>query len=264
MKRISQLKDEALDALHGNFGKAALATLVVGFISAAISSSLKYAGGGNILDYLDAVRDMDYSAMAEALEDSPLTSFFQLVINILFITPLTVGIVNTYRLLVQSKGSDNDIIGNFFRLGFGKHYWHIVLVSFVSGLLIALMIVPVIIILILIIVLAHNAFTTVIFSIAALVYVLIISLMYSQINLIILDNPELDIIDTMRRSRTLMSGYKWKLFLLGLSFIGWILLGILTLGIGYLWLFPYIDATQAAFYCDIKGAQDEPLKVEEA
>ena len=264
MKRISQLKDEALDALQGNFGKAALATLIVGFISAAISSSLSYAGGGNILDYLDAARDMDYRAMAEALGGSPLASFLQMVINILFITPLTVGVINTYRLLVQSKGSDNDIIGNFFRLGFGKHYWHIVLVSFASGLLIALMIIPAILIVFLIILVAHNAVTTIIFSIAALVYVMIIALMYSQISLIILDNPELDIIDTMRRSRTLMSGYKWKFFLLGLSFIGWILLGILTLGIGYLWLFPYIDATQAAFYCDIKGAQDEPLKVEEA
>ena len=264
MKRISQLKDEALDALHGNFGKAALATLVVAFISSAISYSLNFAGGGNILDYIDAIRDMDYSAMAEAAGGSPLVSFFQLVINFLFITPLTVGVINTYRLLVQSKGSDNDIIGNFFKLGFGKHYWHIVLVSFVSGLLIALMIVPVIIILVLIIVLAHNVFTTVIFSFVALVYVIIIGLMYSQINLIILDNPELDILDTMRRSRTLMNGYKWKFFLLGLSFLGWILLGMLTLCIGYLWLIPYINTTEAAFYCDIKGAQDEPLKVEEA
>ena len=264
MKRISQLKDEALDALHGNFGKAALATLVVAFISSAISYSLNFAGGGNILDYFEAIRDMDYRAMAEAAGGSPLVSFFQLVINFLFITPLTVGVINTYRLLVQSKGSDNDIIGNFFRLGFGKHYWHIVLVSFVSGLLIALMIVPVIIILVLIIVLAHNAFTTVIFSIAAAVFAIIIGLMYSQINLIILDNPELDILDTMRRSRTLMNGYKWKFFFLELSFIGWILLGILTLCIGYLWLIPYINSTEAAFYCDIKGAQDEPLKVEEA
>ena len=55
-----------------------------------------------------------------------------------------------------------------------------------------------------------------------------------------------------------------EIFVLGLSFIGWILLGILTLCIGYLWLIPYIDTTKAAFYCDIKEAQDEPLKVEEA
>lgn len=264
MKRISQLKDEALDALHGNFGKAALATLVVFVITSTISCSLSLAGGGNMLDYFEAIRDMDYSAMAEAAGGSPLISLIQFVIKVLFITPLTVGVINTYRLLVQSKGSDNDIIGNYFKLGFGKHYWHIVLVSFVSGLLIALMIIPAMLILFLIIILAHNAVTTIIFSIAALVYAIIIALMYSQINLIILDNPELDIIDTMRRSRTLMNGYKWKFFLLGLSFIGWILLGILTLCIGYLWLVPYINATEAAFYCDIKGAQDEPLKVEEA
>jgi len=264
MKRIGQLKDEALDALHGNFGKAALATLVVTVISCAISVSLFAASGGNYLDYIDAISDMDYAAMAEAAGGDPLISLIQFVINVLFITPLTIGVANTYRVLVQSKGSDNDIIGNYFKLAFGKHYWHIVLVSFVSGLLIGLMMVPAIVILILIIILAHNVVVSVIFSIAALVFIIIIGLMYSQISLIILDDPKLDIIDTMRRSRTLMNGYKWKLFVLELSFLGWIIVGIFTLCIGYLWLAPYISATEAAFYCDIKGVEDETAKVEEA
>lgn len=45
-----------------------------------------------------------------------------------------------------------------------------------------------------------------------------------------------------------MDGFKAKLFFLDLSFIGWHFLSIITFGIGYLWLTPYISATKAAFY----------------
>jgi len=49
-----------------------------------------------------------------------------------------------------------------------------------------------------------------------------------------------------------MDGYKWKYFCLGLRFFGWVLLCILSLGIGFLWLMPYIHVTSAKFYDDIK------------
>ncbi|MEI5991548.1 DUF975 family protein [Enterococcus crotali] len=55
-------------------------------------------------------------------------------------------------------------------------------------------------------------------------------------------------LNSITRSRKLMNGYKGQLFLLDLSFIGWHLLAILTAGIGYLWLTPYITATKAVFY----------------
>ncbi|PZL74251.1 molybdenum ABC transporter substrate-binding protein [Enterococcus plantarum] len=55
-------------------------------------------------------------------------------------------------------------------------------------------------------------------------------------------------LNSITRSRKIMNGYKGQLFLLDLSFIGWHILAILTLGIGYLWLTPYITATKAAFY----------------
>ena len=55
-------------------------------------------------------------------------------------------------------------------------------------------------------------------------------------------------LDTITASRRIMDGHKGQLFWLDLSFIGWHLLAVLTLGIGYLWLSPYIAATKAAFY----------------
>jgi hypothetical protein len=45
-----------------------------------------------------------------------------------------------------------------------------------------------------------------------------------------------------------MYGNKWKLFCLELSFIGWFILGLLTAGIGMLWVMPYITTATAGFY----------------
>jgi len=46
-------------------------------------------------------------------------------------------------------------------------------------------------------------------------------------------------------------GHKGRLFSLFLSFIGWIILSILTGGIGFIFLAPYICAAEAGFYQDL-------------
>ncbi|WP_404987495.1 DUF975 family protein [Clostridium culturomicium] len=51
----------------------------------------------------------------------------------------------------------------------------------------------------------------------------------------------------------LMHGNLWKYIVLQLSYIGWILAGILTLGIGYLWLFPYINTVNMNFFNQLVG-----------
>ena len=66
------------------------------------------------------------------------------------------------------------------------------------------------------------------------------------------DNPELSVIETLRLSRKMMQGHKMQLFKLQLSFLGWILLSVLTLGLGMLWLMPYMMTTMAAFYQDVR------------
>jgi len=78
---------------------------------------------------------------------------------------------------------------------------------------------------------------------------------YSMAFFILRDNPEIGALEAITRSRKMMNGYKGKLFGLSLSFIGWWLLSILTLGIGLLWLGPYISASLANFYEDLKQNQ---------
>ena len=81
------------------------------------------------------------------------------------------------------------------------------------------------------------------------------SLAYSMTYFISKDHPEYSIDECIEASKRMMDGHKGELFVLYLSFIGWFLLGILTLGIGYLWLIPYMDTTIAHYYEELKAEQ---------
>ena len=63
-------------------------------------------------------------------------------------------------------------------------------------------------------------------------------------------NPDIGVMDAIGQSKELMRGHKGRLFWLSLTFIGWVLLSVLTFGIGFLWLNPYMEAAQAAFYLE--------------
>lgn len=75
---------------------------------------------------------------------------------------------------------------------------------------------------------------------------------YSQILYILAENPQVSVRKAMKISMAMTKGYKADLFLLELSFIGWALLGLLSLGIGYLWLIPYMSATFTDTYRFLK------------
>ena len=83
---------------------------------------------------------------------------------------------------------------------------------------------------------------------------IIAALRYSQVWFVLAENPQMDALDAINRSKQLMEGNKWKYFCLQWRFFGWALLCILTLGIGFLWLGPYIAMSQAKFYDDLKPA----------
>ncbi|MDR1416473.1 MAG: DUF975 family protein [Prevotellaceae bacterium] len=82
---------------------------------------------------------------------------------------------------------------------------------------------------------------------------IIAAISYSQTFYIIADSQNIDPMDAIDKSKKMMRGYKWKYFCLYLRFIGWALLCILTLGIGYVWLLPYVQTSTAKFYDDLKA-----------
>ena len=74
---------------------------------------------------------------------------------------------------------------------------------------------------------------------------------YAMTEFILAENPNLSATEAIGISKKMMQGNKFRLFCLDLSFIGWEVLCVLTLGIGNLWLIPYKRAAIAAFYRDL-------------
>ena len=71
---------------------------------------------------------------------------------------------------------------------------------------------------------------------------------------ILKDDPQISAMDALMKSWQMTRGHKMKLFWLGLSFIGWIILSLCTFGLGFFLLAPYMEATFAHYYEDIKTA----------
>jgi len=82
---------------------------------------------------------------------------------------------------------------------------------------------------------------------------IILAMMFGLAFYILADNPNIGVVDALKKSKAMMDGYKMKLFLLTLCFVGLVLLSALTLGIALLWLMPFMYVTYAKFYETVKA-----------
>ena len=144
---------------------------------------------------------------------------------LLVTVPLSFGFILTFLGFMRNQNRD-EMVGQPFKVfnEYGRYLGGSLLVSIFTILWALLLIIPGII----------KAYA------------------YAMTPYIMKDQPELSAVDCIDRSMSMMNGYKWKLFLLDLSFIGWALLCILTLGIGMLWLNPYVYCSRAQFYEELK------------
>ena len=82
---------------------------------------------------------------------------------------------------------------------------------------------------------------------------LVKSYSYRMVPYIVKEYPDLSEIEVITLSRRMMDGNKWRTFLLDLTFLGWLLLGLVTFGIvNVLWTLPYYENTMAALYLELK------------
>ncbi|MEE3035358.1 MAG: DUF975 family protein [Bacteroidota bacterium] len=84
---------------------------------------------------------------------------------------------------------------------------------------------------------------------------IIISLIYSMSLYVLAEEPEISIINALKKSSELTQGFRTKLFLLGLIYSGLAILSIFTLFIGLIWLMPLFGITSANFYNELKRNQ---------
>ena len=218
MKQNQEYKNEALAALRGNWAPAVLATLVYYLLTLFLISP-----------YEVAVFRTNSADIMGLMAASRWYGVFFLGM-ILVIGPFLVGYVNSFKkLLVEG---DDRITANSFREGF-KPYWRSVWAYLFRGILITL------------------------WSLLLVIPGIIKSLSYAMTMYIVKDHPELTVNEAIDLSKDMMYGHKYDLFYLYISFIGWYLLSILTLGIGTFWLMPYIQTAQASFYEDVKAEWDQ-------
>lgn len=77
---------------------------------------------------------------------------------------------------------------------------------------------------------------------------LIVSYRYRMAWFVLLDDPELSARQVLHQAKAINKVHRWKLFLLDLSFLPWLLLCAVTCGILLIWKLPYITATYAHAY----------------
>lgn len=250
----SEIRKDARESLKGKWGKAlcivlvyVVFTFVLGFIQGLFSEK----------------------------------SIFYMIMNIaVFIisVPISFGLTISFMKL---KRSENVSAFDFFKEGFSRFAksWGIWLHTFLKLLL------PIICVVLVILLMSglmvantvrsstseNTALTLVCVAlyIVTLVYGVSRGLLYSLAYYIGYDNPELSSKECVAKSEDLMRGNRGNIFLLELSFIGWAILAVLSLGIGILWLYPYMQISLVCFYervakIDTKNEGPiEPTEVEE-
>ena len=146
------------------------------------------------------------------------------LLNLIFGGPMALGL-STYLLNLFREGNSRieDVFSGF--KDFGK--------SFVLNLLITIF--------------------TVLWSLLLIIPGIIAMMRYSMSFYIMHDNPDLTALEALDRSKEMMEGELGRLFMLWLSFLGWFILGLISFGIGFIWIMPYYNATLTAFYEDLKA-----------
>lgn len=86
---------------------------------------------------------------------------------------------------------------------------------------------------------------------------IIMTFAYSQAFFILAENPEMSPMECLKESKRIMKGRKMDLFVLYLSFIPWMLLVCITIGIAGIWVIPYMTLTFTNFYHRIKDGGDQ-------
>lgn len=227
----SLLKQNAKNSLQGRYGRCILVCLVAGLLTGGLAS-----GANNSRTTYEVVTGQDTLSSADRffsrLPDTVLLLLLvglllglvlSLAYSIFLAGPLQVG-QNRYFMENRSGLTPWGTLWSIFR----TPYLNVVKVQFLTGLKIVLgclLIVPGI----------YWAYC------------------YLLVPYLLAENPYLSTHRAMQLSRQMMDGEKFAVFVLRLSFLGWDLLCTLTMGIGFLFLAPYKQATYAELYAALRA-----------
>lgn len=266
IKSIKELKKEAREMLKGKWGIAIIVSIIAAIITSAFSTS------GQIAQGINAASQGLFSGNLRVWQTSESTTSTTLInlgalINLLIGGSITYGLSHFFLKLIRNE---NPQIENLF-LGFkyfGKNFLIQLIMGIFSALWSLLVWIPAIIVISIISVSAFTGLglregnlpnmalgTGIILALVIIICIIItyiIVLRYAMAFYIFIDNPHYTVMECISTSKEMMEGNKVRLFILRLSFIGWDILAILTIFIGYLWLNPYVNTANASFYNNLK------------
>ena len=181
----------------------------------------------NIVLFISGIASMLGRNISGQIINQTLASFSSVLtflMTLLIENPFTIGVNNYFIKNTDSQPEFFDIFS-----GFKKNYKNNVKIMFIKQIKIML------------------------WSFLFVIPGIIKSYEYAMVPYILADNPELEEADVFVLSKNMMMGNKFALFRLEFSFFGWMLLASLPLGLGMIFLLPYMNAATAEFYKEIKN-----------
>lgn len=227
----AELKGEVKKVLAGHWGKA-IGLYIIPLVLLAISGGSSNSQSGLKIQYQISNFDL-WQFMSRAFS-------FGTVNFILSLVFLLITLSATFRGLdwVEDPDLDFDPIKSNFTYFRGPAWWQLIIIYVLIGIF------------------------TFLWALLLIVPGIIKAISYSQSYFVYKDlndrglADKYSLTDYITRSRQLMVGNKWRYFVLQLSFIGWWLLGCITAGIGFIWIYPYYKLTMANFYRDLVANKD--------
>ena len=220
MKTNSEIRQESLAFMKGNWGSGLLVTFMFLALVSLCSATASYSG-------------ITLGELALGVAVPQMQVFgesFSILVSILVIWPLSFSLIKLFLNFVRQE--EKLTVKGMFK-GFKKPYY---------GKSIGLYFLTVIF--------------TMLWTLLLIVPGIIKSLSYALAPYILADNPELTANQAINRSMEMMKGHKMDLFLMWLGYMGFALLSILALGIPLLWLYPYYQTVMAKFYEEIKSENE--------
>lgn len=223
------IKSNARDFIRGRLWMFWSVLLVVGIIESLANSLPQWIFGDRLSNLSDIIAGNPDNIPKE-ISSSVFGWYY--VLNVLItivLIPLNIGVAQ--NVLAWSRGED-------------VNKWKVLFGGFNSAKIFFKQVGVVVL----------NTILCALWAILLVVPGIIKGLAYSMYPYVLRDEPDLSVWQTLKKSEAIMKGYKGKLFLMYLSFVGWFILGAFTFGILYIWLTPYVMTSTVKFYDEVRRA----------
>lgn len=223
------IKSNARDFIRGRLWMFWSVLLVVGIIESLANSLPQWIFGDRLSNLSDIIAGNPDNIPKEISSSVFGWYYFLNVLITIVLIPLNIGVAQ--NVLAWSRGED-------------VNKWKVLFGGFNSAKIFFKQVGVVVL----------NTILCALWAILLIVPGIIKGLAYSMYPYVLRDEPDLSVWQTLKKSEAIMKGYKGKLFLMYLSFVGWFILGAFTFGILYIWLTPYVMTSTVKFYDDVRRA----------